>query len=142
TPRALRQHAAVPRSRSNRLDLRFSGLGHTPLIRALETFPITPASLVGFRLGADVPAFGALLGDRLVPTDEVALRIVLTAVEGLAPLLGTARGDISTVLRAFHARRHRPGAAAFREGATPQEFTRPPAADDHHLAAHGTGIVR
>src|SRR5690606_145351 len=82
-------------------------------------------------------AFGARLGDRLVPGDEVALRVALTAIE-LSPLLGSALHDLALVARrALHTdlRQERLGVPALREGAARHELPETSELDDHRRAA-------
>src|SRR5690349_1243108 len=85
------RHVGGPSRRSDGYRL-FGLLGrlHVPLVAALQAPTIRAARLIGFRLGADVAALGADLGHRLVPHDEVAVGVVLAAVEHLAARLRAA----------------------------------------------------
>src|SRR5215208_5905452 len=83
---------------------RFLALGaplDVPLVAALEVFAVVAARLVELRIGAHVAALGARLGDRLVPADEVAVRVVLSPVERLPALLRAPLRESPAVLWAL-----------------------------------------
>src|SRR5688572_27723379 len=79
-----RARGAVPdKGRPNGLDsYGFFGFrtSDIPFIAALDALSELAPRLIGLHLGAKIPAFRAFLGYRLVPTDEVAVGVIRTAV--------------------------------------------------------------
>src|SRR5918993_3576284 len=94
----VRRYPAVPcKRRPNRLDgYGFFGFraSNVPLITAFDALSELAPRLIGFHLGPKIPAFRAFLGYRLVPADEVAVRVIRTAVKRLSSLLRPALGDL------------------------------------------------
>src|SRR6478609_7641029 len=67
---------------------------HIPLVPALQALPELAAGLVELHFRADVAAFRADLGDRLVPGDEVTI-LVRAGVEVRAALLRLALDELA-----------------------------------------------
>src|SRR5206468_9759926 len=82
-------------------------LRHVPFVAALEALAIFSARLRELHLSTELAALRTLLGDGLVPHDEVAA-VVRAGVERRAALARAALHELTAILRAEHARRHRP----------------------------------
>src|SRR6185295_12723666 len=78
----------------------------------------------------------------LVPTDEIAVGVVRTAVERLPPLLRPPLGDLTPILRTDHASGHGAGATTLRESTATEEEARAPVPLQHHGAALVTCVLR
>src|SRR5690242_7269573 len=121
--------------------LRVFLLRHVPLVAALQTFAIPAARFRELHLRAEVAAFRTLLGDRLVPDDEIAA-LVRACIERSATLARAPLHELSAILRAEDARGHRPRAAALREGAAAEELTASPLTNHHRRATEMTLVLR
>ena len=114
----LRTGARRPFSRREQLAcqrLGFRRRGDVPLVAALEALPVVAARLVATSSRRRRSRTPDTSPHRLVPADEVAVRIVRAAVERLAALLRATLGDLAAVLRTHDARGHRARAATLRE---------------------------
>src|SRR5438094_5703905 len=116
-------------------------LRHVPLVAALVTLAVLATRLRELHLGADIPALRTFLGDGLVPHHEIAA-LVRARVERRAALARAALHELTAVLGAEHASRHRARPAAFGERAATEELTAPPLADDHRRATQMALVLR
>ena len=103
--------------------------------------PLAPAPGEELDFGAEIPAFGTLLGHGLVPHHEVAA-FVGAGVERRTPLLRAALHELTTVLWTKDPGRHGPRPTALRKSAATEELSAPPLTDDHRRAAQMAFMLR